>query len=286
MSGVLYVVATPIGHLADISFRALEILKSVHIIYAEDTRHSEKLCRHYGISTPRRSLHSFNEYERVQEILTKLKEGQSIALISDAGTPLISDPGYPLIHAARQTGIIVSPIPGPCALIAALSASGIPCDRFCFEGFLPAKSKARREALAALSNETRSIVFYEAPHRLLDTLQDIALVLGEKRLVCLAREMTKKFETFITLESEALAQWIEQHPEQCQGECVLIVSGVIKNTENPIEVPEKIEISPTQLLKELMVEMPLKQAAALIAKITGLKKNALYKWGIRFEPDK
>ena len=195
--GTLYVVATPIGNLDDLTFRAAATLKQVDRIAAEDTRHSGALLKHYSIAKPMVSLHNFNEKERLQSILGYLAEGESIALISDAGTPLISDPGFHLVNAVRAAGHKVVPVPGACAAIAALSAAGLPTDKFSFEGFLPAKAEARRQQLKSLLSETRTLVFYEAPHRLLDALQSMVDVFGGDRLAVVARELTKHYESFL-----------------------------------------------------------------------------------------
>ena len=195
-AGVLYVVATPIGNMGDISARAREILAAVSVVAAEDTRHSSRFLRGLGLERPLLSLHEQNERARATELVERLRAGESVALISDAGTPLISDPGYQLLRAALAAGIVVSPIPGACAAIAALTASGLPSDRFCFEGFLPARAAARRRRLAELAADPRTLVIYEAPHRIATSLADIAAVCGGTRRACIARELTKRFETF------------------------------------------------------------------------------------------
>src|SRR5215208_3969204 len=195
--GLLYVVATPIGNLQDMSLRAIEILKQVDVILAEDTRHATKLLNHYSIQKPMISMHEFNENKKMHSILERVHEGKSVALISDAGTPLISDPGFPLVREARKQGINISPIPGPCAAIAALSAAGLPTDRFSFEGFLPAKSEARIDYLNQLKHEKRTLIFYEAPHRLMACLNAMAEVYGKHHHIVVARELTKKYESIL-----------------------------------------------------------------------------------------
>ena len=267
--GVLYVVATPIGNLDDISPRALKVLAEVDLVAAEDTRHSGNLLSHFGIKTPLISLHEHNEAERADRLVDKLKQGASIALISDAGTPLISDPGFDLVRAARRAGIAVSPVPGACALVAALSVSGLPTDRFVFEGFLPAKSAARRERLAALAAETRTLVCYESVHRLQESLQDMAAVLGGERLGVVARELTKLHEGVREGTLTALAQWAGEDAAAERGEAVILVAGALAAAGESSAEAERV-------LQALLKELPVKQAAALAAEITGLKKNQLY----------
>lgn len=270
-NGVLYIVATPLGNLGDISLRAIEILKQVDRIAAEDTRHSAKLLAHYGITTSTLSLHEHNERDRIAVLLDKLAAGETIALISDAGTPLISDPGYHLVKAARHAGMKVIPIPGASAVISALSVSGLRTDRFVFEGFLPSKQSARRQQLQALVEESRTIVFYEAPHRLVDTLQDMQEVFGAEREVCLAREMTKTYETITSQSLGVLLEWVKQDANQQKGECVILVAGNDQTRETATH-----EISLRELLQVLLAELPLKQAVKLAVAITGEKKNPVY----------
>jgi len=272
---VLYVVATPIGNLDDISQRAIDTLKQVDLIAAEDTRHSSKLLKHFNIATKMMSLHDYNEAQQTQQILQKLKQGKSIALISDAGTPLISDPGYHLVSEIRKAKIEVVPIPGACAMIAALSVSGLPSDRFRFEGFLPAKQHARLEYLKNLKTETATLIFYESPHRILKSLQDMITIFGGDRRVVIARELTKKFETVYDDTLQNLLQWFIDHSEQQCGEFVILVHGETK--QKTAEITEK----DIEILNILLEELSVKQAAHLAAKITGKKKNALYKLALK-----
>lgn len=267
---MLYVVATPIGNLEDMSSRAREVLAAVDLIAAEDTRHSGTLLNHFGIKTPLISLHDHNEAERAEQLIPRLKAGESVALISDAGTPLISDPGFDLVRAARAVGIAVSPIPGASALVAALSVSGLSTDRFVFEGFLPAKSAARRERLQALAGETRTLVFYESVHRLQESLGDMAALLGPGRRAVLARELTKLHEGVREDTLEVLVRWAGEDPAAGKGEVVLMVAGAVP------AAGEVLEAEAERVLKVLLAELPVKQAATLAAEITGQKKNALY----------
>jgi 16S rRNA (cytidine1402-2'-O)-methyltransferase len=273
--GTLYVVATPIGNLKDITWRAVEVLKQVDKIAAEDTRHTTPLLNHYSIHKPTLSLHEFNERERVQMILALLRQGESIALISDAGTPLISDPGFHLVREARAQGFAVVPIPGPCAAITALSAAGLPTDRFTFEGFLPAKQEACRHRLEALAHEPRTMVFYESPRRLLGTLQNMVTVLGGARKAVVARELTKLYETILSSTLAELEQHFVAASEQLRGEVVILVAGV----DEAASVTRAV--IPEQVLDVLLAELPVKQAAALASKITGERKNVLYELALR-----
>ena len=269
--GVLYVVATPIGNLDDISARALRTLSEVALIAAEDTRHSSRLLQHFGISTPLQACHEHNEREQGGRFLARLQAGEDIALISDAGTPLISDPGYHLVRQARAAGIRVVPIPGTCALIAALSAAGLPSDRFIFEGFLPAKAAARRTRLALLREEPRTLIFYEAPHRILECVEDMQAIFGGERLALLGRELTKTFETLKGLPLAGLREWIAADSNQQRGECVLLLAGWEASPGEPAVGAEALRV-----LDLLLAELPLKRAAALAAEITGVRKNLLY----------
>ncbi len=270
-AGSLYVVATPIGNLDDISARALKLLREVSLIAAEDTRHSQRLMQHFGISTPLAACHEHNERDEGSRFITRLLAGDNVALISDAGTPLISDPGYHLVRQARAAGINVVPVPGACALIAALSAAGLPSDRFIFEGFLPAKAVGRRARLEAVKEEPRTLIFYEAPHRILECLQDMESVFGGERPALLARELTKTFETLKGLPLSELRQFVESDSNQQRGECVVLVAGWTAP-----ESDEAISSESMRILDLLLKEMPLKRAAALAAEITGERKNVLY----------
>lgn len=273
-SVALYIVPTPIGNLGDMSSRAIEVLNQVSLIACEDTRHSGKLLSHFGITTKTTALHDHNERARAQWIVEQLAAGQSIALISDAGTPLISDPGYHLVSHVRQSGFNVIPLPGPCAAITALSASGLPSDRFTFEGFLPSKEKARADKLLALKEDPRTLIFYESPHRIEHSLTTMVEVLGGDRHVVMAREVTKTFETFLSGPvSEVLAK-VSTDPNQQKGEIVLMVHGYHLSDD------EAIPTVAINTLKLLCEELPLKKAAAIAAQIHGLKKNALYKYGL------
>lgn len=272
---VLYIVATPIGNLSDISQRAIDTLQTVDLIAAEDTRHSAKLLQHFHITTKMLPLHDFNEEQQTKKILQILKQGQSIALISDAGTPLISDPGYRLVSEVRKAGIEVVPIPGACAMIAALSASGLPSDKFRFEGFLPAKQHARLEHLKNLAAETCTLIFYESPHRILKSLQDMLTIFGEDRQVVIARELTKKFETIYDDNLKNLVKYFSDNPEKQCGEFVVLVHGETKQKITEI-TDEDLKI-----LNLLLEELSVKQASHLAAKITGKKKNVLYELALK-----
>jgi 16S rRNA (cytidine1402-2'-O)-methyltransferase len=273
--GILYVVATPIGNLEDLSARAARILREVDLIAAEDTRHSAKLLRHYGIDTPLVAFHEHNERVQTAPLLEQLEAGRRIALISDAGTPLVSDPGFPLVRAARGRGITVSPIPGACAAIAALSVSGLPSDRFVFAGFPPATAGARRAAYAALCEDARTLIFYESPHRVVASLQDMAAVFGAERPAVVARELTKQFETVHGDTLAALAAWVAAEPERVRGEFVVLVQGA----------PARggVDADSERILRVLLAELPVKQAATLAAAITGRKKNELYELALRLK---
>lgn len=273
--GVLYVVATPIGNLEDFSPRAIAALQEASLIAAEDTRHSSRLMAHFNISTRLVALHDHNESERLQSLLERLEAGEHIALISDAGTPLVSDPGYRLVAAAQERDIIVVPVPGACAAITALSAAGLPSDRFVFEGFLAARMAARQQRLRELLQEPRTLIFYEAPHRILESLQDMVLIFGAERRAVLARELTKTFETIRQRPLGELAAWVASDADQQRGEIVVVVEGV-RAVENDMAEGERV-------LGLLMKELPLKQAAQLASDITGIKKNSLYELGLRLK---
>jgi 16S rRNA (cytidine1402-2'-O)-methyltransferase len=269
--GSLYVVATPIGNLDDISARALKVLREVSLIAAEDTRHSLRLMQHFGIATPLGACHEHNERDEGNRFIQRLLAGEDVALISDAGTPLISDPGYHLVRQARAAGVKVVPVPGACALIAALSTAGLPSDRFIFEGFLPAKAVGRRSRLEAVKEEPRTLIFYEAPHRILECLQDMESVFGADRPALLARELTKTFETLKGLPLSELRAFVEADSNQQRGECVVLVAGWTAP-----ETDQVISSEAMRILDLLLKEMPLKRAAALAAEITGERKNVLY----------
>ncbi len=272
ISPCLYIVPTPIGNLSDITLRAIEVLKSVDCIAAEDTRHSGILLQHLDAKAPMLALHDHNEQQRAGVLIQRIQQGQSIALISDAGTPLISDPGYHLVKACRDAGVKVVPLPGPCAAITALSAAGLPTDRFVFEGFLPAKEKGKEDRLQALADETRTMVFYESPRRVIDTLESMQKVFGDRPVVA-ARELTKTFETIHALPLSEMIPWLQEDENRTRGEFVLMVAG---KTENSDDIPAEVQRTLTLLMKDL----PLKKAAALTAEIYGVKKNALYAWGL------
>ena len=275
LSGILYIVATPIGNLQDITQRALNIFSQVDLIAAEDTRHSGLLLSHYGIKKPFFALHDHNEQEKAHVLVEKLKQGSNIALISDAGTPLISDPGFHLVRRCREAGIRVVPLPGACAAISALCASGIASDRFCFEGFLPAKSKARKDKLEDLAEEARTLIFYESTHRISDALADMQVVLGDDRYVVLARELSKTWETIVGDTLKNLRQWLAEDPNRTKGEMVLIVEGKAKSEGNDDISPQAVKA-----LKLIAKELPLKKAAAIVAELYGYKKNVLYQFGL------
>lgn len=280
-ANALYIVATPIGNLDDISKRAITVLQEADIIAAEDTRHSARLCQMFNIETPLVPYHDHSNEQQTQRLLDRLQQGQSVALISDAGTPLISDPGYRLVKAAREAGIRVEPIPGACALIAALSASGLPSDRFSFEGFLPAKNAARLTKLEALAKDPRTLIFYESPHRIVDSLQAMAATFGADREVVLAREISKTFETFISSTFSGLQNIMANDANQLKGEMVVLVQGYQQAENNEQAISQQAEKIMTVLLQEL----PVKQAANLAAKITGEKKKMLYAWALQFKAE-
>jgi len=271
-SGVLYIVATPIGNLDDLSTRAVRVLSRVDVVAAEDTRHSGRLLQHLGLSKRMIALHDHNERDRAEGLLKELESGRSVALISDAGTPLISDPGYVLVREARNRGLQVSPIPGPCALVTALSAAGLPTDRFLFVGFLPAKRTGRRAALERLARETATLVFYESPHRILDTVADIAAVLGEGRELVLGRELTKTFETFYADTVEGVLDMLSADPHGSKGEFVVMIHGADQALDDDSEAALDVD----RLIKLLLPELPVKKVAKLAAELSGRPKNELY----------
>lgn len=267
--GCLWVVATPIGHRDDISARAIAILRSVDVIACEDTRHSRPLLMHHNIGAPLTALHEHNEREAVEALVRRLLEGQSVALISDAGTPLVSDPGFRLVRAARAAGVRCAPVPGACAAIAALSVAGLPSDRFVFEGFLPPKAAARRARLQELAEDGRTLIFYESSHRVAESLADIRDVFGAEREAVLARELTKLFETVLGEPLAALASRVAQDPDQQRGECVILVHGRTDQADARVAEGRRI----FAILRE---ELPPTKAAKLAASITGAPRRALY----------
>jgi 16S rRNA (cytidine1402-2'-O)-methyltransferase len=267
-AGVLYVVATPIGNMGDISARAREILAAVSVVAAEDTRHSSQFLRGLGLERPLLSLHEHNERARATELVERLRAGESVALISDAGTPLVSDPGYQLLRAALAAGIVVSPIPGACAVIAALSAAGLPSDRFCFEGFLPARAAARRRRLAELAADPRTFVIYEAPHRIAASLADIAAACGGTRRACIARELTKRFETFYRGSLDELVARAQSDEDLRRGESVIIVEGALPEPLSAGRLDETLTV--------LLRFLPPSAASEAAAELTGVRKNEAY----------
>ena len=271
---LLYIVATPIGNLADMVPRAIEVLQCADLVAAEDTRHSQRLFSHFDIDTPLMAYHDHSDDKRTEQILHKLEQGMTVALISDAGTPLISDPGYRLVREARARGIRVVPVPGPCAFIAALSAAGLPSDRFSFEGFLPAKAGAREKVLRELAGDTRTLVFYEAPHRVADTLDAMAGIFGGEREAVIAREISKAFETIHLAPLEELAAWVRADSNQQRGEIVLLVRGAERRRDSELNPDAE------RIMKLLLAELPPKRAAALATEITGVNKKVLYNWSL------
>jgi len=271
MSAQLFVVATPIGHLDDMTFRSIEVLKSVSVIAAEDTRQSAQLLKHYNISTPLTACHDHNESNKIDILIEKLKSGQNIALVSDAGTPLIRDPGFKLVRAAQENGIRVIPVPGACAAIAALSAVGLPSDRFSFEGFLSSKQSQRLIQLEKLKHESQTMIIYEAPHRILDSVKDMADVFGADRPVGFAREITKTFETIKKMTLGELDTFIENDRNQQKGEIVLVIGGAPDAKDQDVE-QEKLD----QLLNRLLQDLSVKAASQLAADLTGIKKKIAY----------
>ena len=276
MSAQLFVVATPIGHLDDMTYRAINVLKSVSLIAAEDTRQSAPLLKHYNITTPLTAVHDHNEDHKINSMIEKLQNGENIALISDAGTPLISDPGFRLVRAAQQAGIRVTPIPGACAAIAALSSVGLPSDRFLFVGFLPSKASQRQGQLEQLKDRSETLIIYEAPHRIVDCLSDIQAIFGADRRIGFAREITKTFETIVQKPVGELLEWVKADHHQQKGEMVLVIAG------NPNEVDleqQKVD----QLLTRLLQDLSIKAASQLAADLTGLKKKALYQRALELQ---
>ncbi len=273
-NAVLYVVATPIGNRGDMVPRAVETLQQVDLIAAEDTRHSKPLLEAFHISTPMLAYHDHNETQITESLIAKLIAGQNIALISDAGTPLLSDPGYRLVRAAHQANIRVVPIPGASAMVAALSAAGLPSDKFIFEGFLPAKSTQRRKRFAELKKEPRTLLFYEAPHRLIAFLEDLQAEIGGDRELVMAREITKTFETIKAGSVSSILEFIKNDANQCKGEIVLLLHGY------DVPVRQVIDLEIERMMRILLKELSLKQASNLVAEITGVNKKILYQWGV------
>ena len=275
-TGVLTIVATPIGNLNDMVPRAVQTLQSVSLIACEDTRHSKKLLNHFNIDKACVAYHDHGDRQMIEQLLLRLENGEDIALISDAGTPLISDPGYRIVAEARARGITVTPIPGACAAIAALSVSGLPTDRFLFCGFLPAKTGQRKTALNEYKESTETLVFYEAPHRILDTVADMAEIFGHQRQGFLAREISKTYETFLQGTLEQLQQQIALDSNQQRGEIVLVIAGAEEKTASTSVSAEKV-------LKLLLKELPASKAASLAAKICGADKKAMYQTALEFQ---
>ena len=275
--GQLHIVATPIGNLGDISHRALQVLARVDVILAEDTRHSKRLLNHYGISTRLRSCHEHNEESQIEWVQAQLDQGLSLALISDAGTPLISDPGFVLVRALRSNGYDVVTVPGASSIIAALSVSGLPTDGFVYDGFLPSKSTARKAALEQYLNQARTVVLLESSHRIAASLADIVEVLGEARQVVVARELTKRFETVIAGQAQEVLSKVTDDDDQTRGEFVLMLGGVEPVSDEAVQV--------LSTLKVLMADLPVKQAAGLAAKLTGLRKNEVYTMALELKKE-
>ena len=275
--GILYVVATPIGNLQDITLRALDTLKHVDAIAAEDTRHTSGLLSHFGIVKKLIAVHEHNEHQSAEKLLVQLNSGQNIALVTDAGTPGISDPGAVVVDLVRKAGIKVVPIPGASAVIAALSASGIAQNGFLFHGFLPASGAARRKVLETLKSQMVTLVLYEAPHRIVECIADLSLVLGAERRITFARELTKTFETIYSCNLGEAGAWLQADANQQRGEFVLLVEAAALKEADAI--PEEA----ARILKTLLAELPLKQAVKLATDITQLKKNDLYEFALQLK---
>jgi 16S rRNA (cytidine1402-2'-O)-methyltransferase len=275
----LYVVATPIGNLQDISLRALEVLKTVDAIAAEDTRHTSHLLSHFAIQKKLIAVHEHNEQKSAQILLERLRAGESIALVTDAGTPGISDPGAIVVDVLREAGVSVVPVPGASAVVAALSASGITANGFMFQGFLPASGSQRRKVLEGLKAYVSTLVFYEAPHRIIECVEDLATVLGPERRITIAREITKTFETFHRCALQDAKMWLESDPNQQRGEFVLMVEAAA--------LVEQADISEDvgRILRLLLADLPLKQAVKLATEITGVKKNILYEFALKLKDE-
>lgn len=278
-AGTIFIVATPIGNRADFTERAINVLSDVDLIAAEDTRHSKSLLQFFNISTPLITYHDHNEEARTPQLIEKVLQGQNIALISDAGTPLVSDPGYRLVKAAHQAGIRVSPVPGACAAIAALSASGLPTDRYRFEGFVPTRSLARQAYFEGLVKESATLIFYESCHRIKASLADMVAVFGAQRVAVLAREITKSFETIRKATLGELLTFVSEDENQRKGEFVIIIQGAELDESEQLMVQVDVD----QLLKVLVDELPVKQASELVARIAGVKKNQVYKKALKIK---
>jgi len=273
------VVATPIGNLQDISLRALEVLKTVDVIAAEDTRHTSHLLSHFAIQKKLIAVHEHNEQKSAQILLERLRAGESIALVTDAGTPGISDPGAIVVDVLREAGVSVVPVPGASAVVAALSVSGITANGFMFQGFLPASGSQRRKVLEGLKAYVSTLVFYEAPHRIIECVEDLATVLGPERRITIAREITNTFETFHRCALQDAKMWLENDPNQQRGEFVLMVEAAA--------LVEQADISEDvgRILRLLLADLPLKQAVKLATEITGVKKNILYEYALKLKDE-
>ncbi|WP_066014021.1 16S rRNA (cytidine(1402)-2'-O)-methyltransferase [Endozoicomonas atrinae] len=274
---LLYIVSTPIGNLGDMTPRAIEVLRQVDVIAAEDTRHSKRLMNHFGIDTPLIPCHDHNERHQAEMIVRRMKAGETVALISDAGTPLISDPGFYLVRLVRDAGFRVVPIPGACAFIAALSVSGLPTDRFYFEGFLPAKGAGRRKRIESLAAFSSTWGVYESPHRIMELLEDLETVLGGDRYIALAREVTKTFETVMAGTVSDIQVVLRSDSNQQRGEFVVLIEGYKEEGDSEISPETK------KMLQRLMEDLPIKKAAAVVADLTGLRKKDLYELGLEMK---
>jgi len=275
-NAALYVVATPIGNLSDLTERARKVLETVDLIACEDTRHTQKLLQHLGVRKPLISVHDHNERDRIEQIAEHLQQGRNVALVSDAGTPLISDPGYPLVQGLTDMGYTVAPVPGVSAIITALSAAGLPTDRFLFEGFLPHKRSGRVDRLQAVAQETATLIFYESKHRILDSLADMAEVFGAERPLVVARELTKTFETFYRGSIASVIEQVSATDDDQKGEFVVMVGG------NPAPVTAS-EVDFERLFKLLLKELPPKKAAAVLSELTGQSKKELYQQALEWK---
>ncbi|MDH5472569.1 MAG: 16S rRNA (cytidine(1402)-2'-O)-methyltransferase [Gammaproteobacteria bacterium] len=277
-AGTLFIVATPIGNRSDITERAIEVLSTVDLIAAEDTRHSKSLLQFFNITTALVAYHDHNEEVRTPQLIEKIMQGQNIALISDAGTPLVSDPGYRLVKAAHELNIRVSPIPGACAAIAALSVAGVPTDRYRFEGFPPVKMVARQACFESMVKESATLIFYESCHRIKASLADMVATFGDHRVAVLAREITKSFETIRKATLSELLRLVSEDDNQRKGEFVIIIQGADQESQQSL-----VEMDVDRLLGIMLDELPVKQASELVAKITGIKKNQVYKKALQIK---